>query len=384
MRDRKAGTLKEVRPGVWRLRLYIGKDPETGNPIQASKTIRTAKRGGKTAALEELKDFVAKAGQEDHRSMATFAKLMADYLAHLPRTKAQGTVETYTMYATKHILPALGSIRLRDLTAHDLDTFYAQLGEKYKPSTIGLIHAIISGALAQGERWGWLKDNPAKSARPPTIQRDDDQESISPEDVRRLIAAAEAKDDQDTAVAIFLVALVGGRRGELCGFQWGDVDWTARTIRVRRQLVPAAGGGNRLVPHPKGRKPRTEAIGDVGVALLKRYQETLRTRRGEDWEPSGWLLSYDGGVTPLRAKGFTTTISNLGKSLKPPLDVTPHDFRHFSVSSLTAGGIDRATIRNRHGHSTMEVAERYTHAPAAGDYEAAEFIGSLLTPPAAP
>ena len=37
-RGRK-GTMSEVRPNVWRLRVYLGRSP-TGSPIQASRTVR--------------------------------------------------------------------------------------------------------------------------------------------------------------------------------------------------------------------------------------------------------------------------------------------------------------------------------------------------------
>ena len=187
-------------------------------------------------------------------------------------------------------------------------------------------------------------------------------------------------------VAIFLVSLVGGRRGELCGFQWGDVDWPERSIWVRRQLVPAQGGGNRLVPHPKGKIAHKLAIGDVGVQLLLTYQDKLRERLGEDWKPKidGWLISYDGGTTPVRVKGIGEYLTRIGSKLEPPLKVTPHSFRHFNASSGVQGGIDLRTMQKRLGHSNIAITEGYLHSISETDQNAASVIGGMLDLPVAP
>ena len=48
------GTKSEIRPGVWRLRVFVGTDPVTGNPRQLSRTAR----GGVRVAQRELARFV--------------------------------------------------------------------------------------------------------------------------------------------------------------------------------------------------------------------------------------------------------------------------------------------------------------------------------------
>ena len=52
---RVRGTKRQRRPGVWELRVYIGNDPKSGNPVQVSKTFRGGAREA-DAALRELID----------------------------------------------------------------------------------------------------------------------------------------------------------------------------------------------------------------------------------------------------------------------------------------------------------------------------------------
>src|ERR1039458_9131172 len=49
------GTKTEVAPGVWRLRVYIGRDAK-GNPVQRSKTIHTGDKNAKPGAGTRLAD----------------------------------------------------------------------------------------------------------------------------------------------------------------------------------------------------------------------------------------------------------------------------------------------------------------------------------------
>jgi DNA-binding transcriptional MocR family regulator len=91
-----------------------------------------------------------------------------------------------------------------------------------KASTIRGIHSILSGAFAAAQRWEWTDRNPAESARPPTTIRRPIP-ATSPEDVANVITEARARS---TALGLYLwlVAITGVRRGELCGPQIRDID----------------------------------------------------------------------------------------------------------------------------------------------------------------
>lgn len=382
-RDYGSGSLTEIAPKVWRLRAPAGKDAATGRTRQVGYNFRASKpanRGGKGEALEALRKLVTDVEQGRHvGTSANFETLATEYLAHVKRTKGIETYDSYRVKLEKTIVPELGPIKLSKLTAHDLDSLYAELERrKLASTTIEHTHNVISGTLTQGIKWGWISTNVAKMATPPKAVPKT-REALTPEQITVLIKAAlELDGDAEMAVAIFLLCLVGGRRGEACGFQWGDVDWERQAIRVERQIVPTA-GGQRIKP-PKGDKKRTEAIGDAGVQLLMGYQATLRKRLGEDWKPapSGWIISIDGGETPIRAKGVTSYIKSLGDRCQPKIDARPHDFRRFSVTQLFGAGVDSRTIQERHGHSSLEITEGYALSVPARDQAAAEAMGIVL------
>ena len=369
------GSLTEIRPGVWRLRVYTGIHPVTGRPTQTSRTIHTAKRGGKSeaqAALDALRAEVMGPGTMDANS--TLSDLLDRWLAHLERQdKAPATIETYRHHIDKRIRPRLGALKLYQVTAQELDRFYVDLLETLSVGTIQLHHSILTGALSQAVKWDMVGTNAAKRASPPK-GRTVDREVLSTADVVRLIRAAE-EDDQDYAMAISLMAFLGCRRGEVCGLRWEDVDWTLQTVTIRRSLGPAPGGGQR---EGSTKTHRGRVVSVEGWPALHIYQDLQRERVGR--EPDGWLVSPNGGVTSMDPKRVSEYVPALGRKLKPPLRVTPHMLRHWAASYLTAEGTNVRTVSNRLGHaSTQMTLDTYTHALPAQDVEAARILAEALS-----
>lgn len=390
------GTLRELAPSKrdgskrWELRVYVGRDPDKtvrddagrvlkqGPPVHVSRVFR----GGKRDASKALDALVAEQGSERTvGTRATVGKLLTEWLANLDRLgKAPSTMETYRTHVEKHIRPALGSIRLDRLTAHDVDRYLSALDtvKGLAPRTVQLNHSILSGALTQGVDWGWLKSNPARRAKLKSAPSSTTP-ALTTTQLAQLYHAALA-DDPDMAVAIALAAMTGCRRGELCGLRWDDLDRERKVLRVERAWVPGA-GGQHLRETTKTGKGRTVFIGDAGVAFLDRYRAELRERMGT--EPAGWLLSYDGGESPMRAKSMTEYVTKMARKVKVPAHF--HTLRHWAATELNAQGVDLPTAAAQLGHSTGVMAQTYLHTSddrgaAAGELIAGAVVGALTAP----
>ena len=79
------------------------------------------------------------------------------------------TFQGYETNVERHLIPALGRVRLARLTP---DAVQALLNRKVadglSPSTVRGIHATLRRALTQAERWGWSPETSRSwSARPP-------------------------------------------------------------------------------------------------------------------------------------------------------------------------------------------------------------------------
>lgn len=374
-RGRGEGTVERRGPDRWRLRIYVGRDPATGRPRQMSKTVKAA---NKTAALQAMRAFALEAADERSRaSEASVARLLDEWRATSAFADLRPTTrQDYARVMRNHLIPALGKLRLDELTAHHLDRYYTAKKATLKPKTINLHHSILSGALQQAVRWGWIPTNPARSAQPPKVEKYKGPTPAA-EQVRRLIDAA--VDDAELAIAVIVAAITGARRGELCGLRWPDVDWERGLLTFRRQRVPVEGGD--ITGPLKNGQERTLAIGELGIAALTRYRQVIASRALDtsiepDWD--GWLISRDCGYSPMNARGLGTKITELGKAAG--VEVTPHAFRRFAGTQLVGAGVDVMVAASRLGHDPAILLKVYAQALPERDRAAAAGLEGLVLP----
>lgn len=367
----------------WELRVYVGRDPDktvrdpdTGKVVKQGPPVHVSRvfRGGKREANKALDKLVAEAGRtRTIGTTATVGRLLTEYLTNLDRLgKAQSTMETYRGHVAKHLRPGLGNIRLDRLTVHDIDRYLTNLdeGKGLAPRTIRLDHAILSAALSQAVDWGWVAANPARRARVKSAEVNRDA-ALTTAQLRALYQSA-LPDDPDMAVVIALAALTGCRRGELAGLRWEDFDSDRAALRVERAWVPGKGGQH--LTTTKTGKGRTVFIGTEGVALLKQYRAAKAEQIGR--EPEGWLLSYNGGATAMRAKGMSAYVTRLAKRLGVPVHF--HTLRHWAATELVHQGVDLPTAAGQLGHSTGVMASTYLHTSDARGTAAGELIAAVV------
>jgi len=124
---------------------------------------------------------------------------------------------------------------------------------------------------------------------------------------------------------------------------------------------------------------RTATAEDPELGLFLRLAVVLGARRGElcalrwsEVDPNQGEVLIAGAVVRRLAR-------RLGVRARL------HDLRHFMVTQLVAGGVDWRTVSGRAGHADGHMTlATYAHFQQAQDRQAAEFMESLLAPPARP
>jgi len=386
-----AGTKTEVRPGVWRLRVYAGRRPN-GTPIQIRKTLVTpeAEKGtarpgdGTRLADRELAKMVADvaAGRLVVHT-TTVEQLLERWLTHLESLgRSPTTMRKYRDIAGRTVIPAIGSVRLDKLTASQLDAIYASLTAKgNKPATVRRVHALIGASLHQAERWGLVETNVSKRATPPPVHQAP-VKAPSPDEVLAIIQVAEQMDPS-LARTLLIAAVTGCRRGELCGLRWGDVG--SDTLTVARSVYEVAGGGWAT----KGTKSHQERrIGLDGLAIetfqaQRDWVDDLATRLDLIPEPDGFIFSPSPvGAEPYRPDVVTHFMTRAAR--RAGIRTHLHALRHFSATQGIGAGTDVVTMAGRLGHRDPSVTLRvYSHALEQRDRAAAEAIGASLRRPQA-
>jgi integrase len=384
----------------WEVQVHIGRDPSTGKLRQVSRTTRK----GITDARRLRARLITEVAQGKHGGTSgTFGSLLIDWLAQIESDgRSPKTLHEYRQKIDSRIVPSLGAIPLDKLDAHDLDAFYgSQRNSGLSAATIMHMHRIISAALATAERWGWVPRNVAKLARPPIVQKKA-MTVPPPERVRALIDKTAASRSPEWATMITMAALSGLRRGELCGLQWGDIDWDESALTVSRSIwqTKALWGEK----DPKSHQVRRLVLGDHAMAVLAgRWQRVSSAADLADVAISDHAYVFSpviDGSTPMMPNAVTKAFTQYCRRMEAPAakiaraagrELTDaerwpyrfHDLRHYTATELFRAGHNPRTVADRLGHADAAMTLRvYTHDTADQARAAAESLESgLLTLP---
>lgn len=191
---------------------------------------RPVKRFAETdaKAIRRLKKALVdrnhRAGGELTRE-STFAEVSVLWLRHVDRTKRGTTWDRYRSRLNK-ILPAMGKLRLREVTTQRIDSYLEELERRMKPNTVRGYRSVISGVLSHAVRLGALDRNPCREATP--IQgKGKEARALTRAEREDLLAKVDAdpraREDDLPDVFRYLMG-TGVRIGELMGLRWFRVD----------------------------------------------------------------------------------------------------------------------------------------------------------------
>jgi integrase len=293
--------------------------------------------------------------------------------------RAPSTLARYRSAIRANIVPALGNLRIDRLGPAQLDLYYASLAKSgLSPLTVRKSHAMLSAALNQAFKWGWIDRNPAERASPPGIRQ---KEIVPPtaEEIRRLLDACE-QSNPDLGSLIYMALTTACRRGELCGLRWSDVDLDKATLVVARSISDAS--GDVVVKGTKTHQTRRIALDPSTVEVLRRQLGRADGRAqlaGVGLGPASYVWSQDlDGSTPDRPDRVTAAFVGLRNRLGLR-HLTFHALRHFAATTLASSGLGVRTIAGRLGHANPSVTLRtYAHFLDVADREAATPLGAVV------
>lgn len=356
----------------------------------------STKRAATTAAAAILTD-AERIGLVPTTATTLAEYLLGEWLASSAVANLSVTTrDTYRTTIDKWVVPHIGSIQLQKVRARDLDRLYKALadhggrdGRSLRGKTVRNVHVLLSKALGDAVRRGYLVANPVLAVDPPTRDDSVERAAWTPEQVRTFLEVAAT----DRLGGIWRLALATGlRRGELLGLTWDDLDLDEGTVRVQRQVLvrPRAVAGERRVfirDTTKSRRIRIvrvdPATGD-GLKRWKAAQSAERLEMGPAWKTDGglgvnaaWVVTEADGsvVQPDTILGRWRRLVKTAKV--PPIPL--HGARHSYATIALEAGVRLDVVSAQLGHSNVATtANIYAHVSPAAAQEAADRIGKLL------
>jgi integrase len=309
---------------------------------QAEAALRRAIESSQTARLRSERLDLAEAGRR--------------YLENREAIGLKpGTMSDYESYLRVHLVPFFGRRLLEQISPEDVEAFIAakwQEGKAVKSilNYVGLLNTLF----AHGMKRGWCSSNPVRSIDKPRDRRDPEIRFLNQQELEALLDAT--PDDLLGAVERVLylaAAMTGLRRGELLALRWGDVDWDAGVIRVRRTYTR----GQFATPKTR-RSSRAVPLADRLRDELRRHERRSHYQSELDLvfchPRSGCVLD----PSRLRRR-FQDAARRAG--LRP---VRFHDLRHTFGTRMAAAGAPLRAIQEWLGHSDYRTTSIYAdYAP---------------------
>jgi len=359
-RSHGEGSLTQRRNGLWQGSLMLG----GVRRVVYGKTRKEA-----LEKLEALKRQAQEVGRLPDGGTMTVGEYLGHWLEQAAPRLRPKTVYDYEIVCRRHIAPHIGNLRLSKLTPLHIAKLYAALSKGLSPRRVGQVHGVLHKALGDAHRWGLMANNPAAlvdAPKRPHVERT----LWTPEQVTAFLRALQEGRGGRYGVLFGFLLASGCRVGEALGLRWTDVDWTAGTVHIERQVTELR--SKPLEGPPKTRAGvRTIALPTWGLGLLRRrWLEALAEGHGER------VFCTERGTVPLQGNLRRALLALCAKLGLPAIRV--HDLRHISLSLLAMAGVPLKVAQARAGHSTAQVTlDVYQHVLGDGDKAAAQALEGL-------
>lgn len=242
-------------------------------------------------------------------------------------------------------------------------------------------HVLIHLVLHQAECELIIPYNPADKAKPPKCEQKT-ANYFEQDEISAILQSAE-NEPLKWKVLLHLLIVTGGRRGEVLGLTWDNVDFTFNRIHIEKCVYYEADTGVYID------KPKTEKSVRY-IKLPKQTMELLEQYREEYYKPllesfteeiTPFLFIQDSGeragqpMHPDSVTGYCNRFSDK-YGLK---HINPHAFRHTTASLLYFAGMDTISISNHLGHAKPSTTQNiYAHVMAEAESRIADCMGDIL------
>jgi len=337
---------------------------------------------GKTRREVDEKLTAAKADRDSGLLFDADSLMVARYLEGWLADSVRDTVkattyETYERLMRLHLIPALGRVKLKNLTpAHVRGLYREKLDSGLSPTSVQRVHALLHKALKQAVNDGLVARNVTQAVKAPRQQRKEIP-TLNQEQARVFLEAAKG----DRLEALYLLAIhTGLRQGELLGLKWVDVDLDRRTLQVRRILSAAKNGPNFTTPkNNQGRSVRLTVQAVQAVRDHRKRQVEERLKHDGFWQDHGLVFTTLVGTPLNRHNVFSRSFKLLLRRAELP-DMPFHALRHSFATLMLAGGEHPKVVQEMMGHSGIRVTmDFYSHVLPDMQKGAVDRLGAMLS-----
>jgi integrase len=351
------------RRGRWVLDFYDHHGKRRWQTMKKGTTKEQAR-----SELAEIERKIRHGAYTPVRALPTFGKVADDWLASKKPNVRWSTYHQYRGHVRNHLKPYFEGLKINQANFDAVESFKRHcLKEGVTLPTLRKLFISLGGILTYAVRMRYIDYNPARDVEKPRVRSMANQEDmvvLQPKQIRALLD--KARDERDKT--LFMAAVFTGlRQGELLGLKWGDIDWTASQILVRRTY----NHGRFFPPKSRASNRRVDMAPEL-VSQLKKWKLAcppgelglvFPSRIGTPWDQSNMVN-----------RGFYPALRRAGLPR-----IRFHDLRHCFASLLISQNENVKYIQAMLGHASITMTlDIYGHLMKNQNQEAVSRLGRTI------
>ena len=168
--------------------------------------------------------------------------------------RSPSTIAQYQDRIERQILPALGEVRVRELSVGRVDLFLKGIRRSHGPALAKMTRSVLSGMCALAARRDVMKSNPVRDttpirARPQRPAQPLDEDQLR--QFRKSLLESEVAHELDVVDLVQFMIATGCRLGEALALQWSNLDLPKAAVEIRATAIRVKGQGVLIKDSPK-------------------------------------------------------------------------------------------------------------------------------------
>lgn len=330
-----------------------------------SKSFKKKKDADDFDALKKVENIQ---GEVFENKKIIFNDFIDEWQNDTKKTRAIKTQENDN-YLLERIREKLGFYELKQLTPRVLKDFYNYLEGlgSLSSETVYKHYKLINVLLNYAKTMLYIKSNPNYKLY--KKKTDDKKEIETFTDVELCTLVNNLVNETIKYRALIQVAMdIIGRRGEVTGLEWEDIDWKTNTIYVHRETQAIKGLGiveiNRTKTNSSNRYVELQEETIIVLKEYKKWQDNLKANLGDKWGNSKKIFTTEDGRNMYPQTPYKI-LKKLEKKYGINENVSFHGgIRHSTYSWLLAQNevSEYSKISKRGGHKDLSTTLRiYNH-----------------------
>lgn len=360
---RRFGRIRGLPSGRWQVR-YLGPD---GIDRPAPQTFATKARAERWLTLQEA-EIIRGDWMDPDAGRVGFGEYAATWIEERPGLRPK-TIELYRYLLRQHLLPTFGVMLVADIRESHVRRWRKErLDAEVSAVTVAKAYRLLKAILNTAADDGLIRRNPCR-IKGASVENSPERPVLTARQVFDLAAAIDPRYQAFVLLAVFASL----RWGELAALRRADVDLSAETVQVFRQLVELRGGGFGFSPPKSAAGKRIVVIPAAIAPVVERHVGQVSEADDDKLlftSPEGMPLRHSN----FRRRFWLPALQAAGLPL-----IHFHDLRHTGNMLAAGTGAGLRELMDRMGHSTSRAALTYLHASDERQRAIAEALSKLTS-----